>query len=271
MTKQARETVIVGGNGKTGSRVAQRLLDRNLPMRIASRSTAVPFDWDREDTWQNAIAGADTLYLTYYPDLAIPGAAEQIERLCSLAKRCEIQRIVLLAGRGEPQVHRAEEAVRNSGLDFTILECAFFNQNFSEGALAPMKGTVTFPAGDVAEPFVDCEDIADVVVAALTEKGHSGNTYELTGPRALTFAEATRSMASASGVPLEYNQVSFEQYGTLLQEQMPPAHATFLLELFQFLLDGHNTPTTSDVERVLGRPARSFEDYAHGAAKAWRR
>ncbi len=265
MANTTSETVILGGNGKTGRRIATRLQAMGRPVRLASRSTPVSFDWHAEETWEPALAGAKALYVSYHPDLAVPGAAQHVEGVSQLAARLGIERVVLLAGRGEPQVHPAEDAVRNSGVDFTILECAFFCQNFTEGVLAPHDDRIVFAAGDVREPFVDCNDIADVAVAALTGRGHSGKTYELTGPEAVTFADAARILGAVSGRPITYQQVSFEQYGQLLQEHMPAPYVEFFVGLFRDLLDGHNTHTTTDVERVLQRPATSFEQFATAA------
>ncbi|MDD9938925.1 MAG: hypothetical protein OXT09_35375 [Myxococcales bacterium] len=263
-------TVIVGGHGKTGRRVAERLRAMHRPVRVVSPSTPVPFDWSDETTWPPALAGASALYLTYHPDLAIPGAAEHVRRLTRVAVDAGTEKIVLLAGRGEPQVHPAEDAVRDSGAAWTILECAFFMQNFSEGVLAPQDDTIAFPAREVREPFIDCDDIADVAVAALVDDAHAGKTYELTGPRAVTFGEATAELARATGRPLRYVPVSFEQYATGLAEHFTAPVVEFFIDLFRFLLDGHNASVTRDVERVLGRPPRDIRDFARTAAEVLR-
>lgn len=266
MTKTNQNlTVIVGGKGKTGRRVGQRLEALGHPVRAVSPSAEVPFDWNDEATWAPALAGATSLYLTYHPDLAVPGAADHIRRVSRLAVERGVEKIVLLAGRGEPQVHPAEDAVRESGAAWTILECAFFMQNFTEGVLAPQGDTIAFPAGDIQEPFLDCDDIADVVVAALTDDAHAGKTYELTGPRLMTFGEATAVLSDAMNRPLRYVPVTFEQYAQGLGEHFPQPVVGFFIELFRFLLDGHNASITGDVERVLGRPARDLHDFALSA------
>src|SRR5437762_10655025 len=104
-------TLILGGAGKTGRRVAQRLTARGLPVRMASRSSEVPFDWNDERTWRGALVGVDAAYITYYPDISVPGAAEQVRRLSRLAVERGVRKLVLLAGRGEPMVAPAEQAV----------------------------------------------------------------------------------------------------------------------------------------------------------------
>jgi uncharacterized protein YbjT (DUF2867 family) len=270
MKTQAQTTLILGGSGKTGRRVAERLTAAGRPVRTVSRSTAIPFDWNDETTWARALAGVGSAYVTYYPDLAVPAAGEHLRRFSARAVEAGVQKIVLLAGRGEPQVHPAEQAVRESGAAFTILECAFFCQNFSEGLMAPAGDEIVFPAGTVAEPFIDCEDIADVAVAALLDDAHAGRTYELTGPRLLTFAEVAAELAEASGRPVRYVPVSFEQYGEIMAGVLPPEEVQFFLELFRWLLDGHNAHVTDGVERTLGRKPRDFRAYAREAAQAWR-
>ena len=263
-------TLILGGTGKTGSRVARRLIARGLPVRIASRAGAPPFDWNDESTWTAALRGVGALYLAYYPDLAVPGAAQHIRALARQAADGGVKRIVLLSGRGEPQVLPAEEGVRDSGAAFTILRAAWFAQNFSEGYLLDpvLAGEVAFPAGDVAEPFLDVDDIADIAAAALTTDRHAGMIYELTGPRLLTFADAVAEIARASGREIRYVPITSAQYGAALAEVMPAEDAGFLTELFRYVLDGHNAHLTDGVERALGRRPRDFADFARDAAAA---
>lgn len=270
MADRDKEFVVLGGSGKTGRRVARRLTTAGHAVRVASRSTPIAFDWEDSRTWAEAIGGAAALYVSYQPDLALPGAEEHVQALARMAAARGVQRMVLLTGRGEPQTKAAEQAVLGLMPEATVLECSFFCQNFSEGLLAPQGDVVAFPAGAVCEPFVDCDDIAEVAVRALTQPGHAGKTYDLTGPRALSFAEATRHLAAASGRPLRYEQVTFEAYGQLLAQHLPPPTAGFFLELFRFLLDGHNSGVSDDLPSLLGRPARAFEEYARGAVNAWR-
>ncbi|MCB9625083.1 MAG: NmrA family NAD(P)-binding protein [Sandaracinus sp.] len=256
-------TVVVGGKGKTGRRVVARLKALGLPVRAVSPSTHVPFDWNDPSTWAAALEGAKQLYLTYHPDLAVPGAAERVGALSRFAVAQGVEKIVLLAGRGEPQVHAAERAVKESGVArWTVLECAFFMQNFTEGLLVPRQDVIAFAGGDVREPFVDCDDIAACAVAALTDDRHTGKTYELTGPESLTFGEATAILGAASGRPLRFVSLSFPELGDALAQDFPPPVVAFFLDLFGFLLDGHNAATTEGVGQMLGRPARSLAEVA---------
>jgi uncharacterized protein YbjT (DUF2867 family) len=267
MTDQ-QTTLILGGTGKTGGRVAQRLRARGQAVRAASRSGATRFDWGDPTTWPAAVRGAQAMYLTYQPDLGMPDAAERIAPLVRLAVDAGVRRIVLLSGRGEPHVLPGEQVVRESGAETTVLRCAFFDQNFSEGVLREqvMAGEVAFIAGGVAEPFIDADDIADVAAAALTEPGHDGKIYELSGPRLLTWAEAVGEIAATMGREIRYVQITPEQLAAALQGHVPPEYVRFLIDLFAHILDGHNAHVDDGVERVLGRKPRDFRDFARLAA-----
>ena len=122
----------------------------------------------------HALEGVGAVYVSYYPDLAVPGAVEATGDFSKLAVAMGVHRVVLLAGRGEAEAERAEEAVRDSGADLTIVRSTWFMQNFSEGDFLGqvLSGEVTLPAGDMVEPFVDADDIADVAVGF--EKGTTG-------------------------------------------------------------------------------------------------
>jgi uncharacterized protein YbjT (DUF2867 family) len=268
MTTQQKTTLILGGNGKTGRRVAARLTAQGRPVRIASRSGSPRFDWEDASAWPAALRDVGALYLAYFPDLAAPGAADHIGRLTRLANESGVERVVLLSGRGEPQVLPSEEAVRTSGLAWTILRCAWFSQNFSEGHLydAVRGGELAFPGGQVAEPFLDVEDIADVAVAALAGDQHRGQIYDLSGPRLLTFAEAMDEIGRAAGRTIRYLPITFEQYGAALAPYVPAESVSFMLDLFRHVLDGHNAHVSDGVQRALGRRARDFSDFARAAA-----
>ena len=179
-----KTTLVLGGTGKTGRRVAKRLKARGLPVRIGSRSGEPPFDWEDQATWAPALRNVGSVYISYYPDLAVPGAVTKVGSFAQLAVEKGARRLVLLSGGGEEEAQLGEQAVVDSGADWTIVRSTWFNQNFSEGFLLGqvLSGVVALPAGDVREPFVDADDIADVAVAALTDDRHAGQLYEVTGP-----------------------------------------------------------------------------------------
>ncbi|MGH8930001.1 MAG: NmrA family NAD(P)-binding protein [Egibacteraceae bacterium] len=264
-----KTTLVLGGSGKTGRRVVQRLTTRGVPVRIGSRSGEPPFDWEDQATWAPVLCSAASVYVTYYPDAGFPGAADTIRSFAKQAVESGACRLVLLTGRGEEEAQRSEQAVRDSGADWTIVRSSFFAQNFSEDVMveAVRGGVVALPAGDVAEPFIDVEDIADVVVAALIEDRHAGQLYEVTGPRLLTFADAVAAIAKASGRKVRYLPVSPEQFASTMTEHGTPVEfATLLTELFVTVLDGRNAHLSDGVQRALARQPRDFADYARDAA-----
>jgi uncharacterized protein YbjT (DUF2867 family) len=267
----AMTTLVLGGTGKTGRRIVKRLTTRGWPVRVGSRASGPPFDWHERSTWLPALRDVGSVYLSYYPDLAIPGAVATVRAFVELAAKNGIRRLILLSGRGEEEAQRAESVVRNSGTDWTILRASWFMQNFSENYLRDsiLSGELVLPAADVGEPFVDADDIADVAVAALTQDGHAGQLYELTGPRLLSSAQAIGEIAKATGREIRYVQVSPEQYASALAGQGVAVEFVWLLNyLFTTVLDGRNARLTYGVQRALGRNPRDFSDYARNAAAA---
>ena len=270
--QQAQEnktTLVLGGTGKTGRRVAARLTARNLPMRIGSRSGEPPFDWDHPAAWPAALRNVEAIYLSYYPDLAAPGAADRIRTLAELAVGNGVRRLVLLSGRGEPGAQRCEQLVQDSGARWTILRASWFTQNFSESFLLEplLAGEVALPAGDVGEPFVDADDIADVAVAALTEDRHAGQLYELTGPRLWTFAEAVAEIARVTRRNIRYVRLSMEEYTSALEQARLPSELVSLITyLFKEVLDGRNSSIADGIPRAVGRAPRDFSHYVRDTA-----
>ncbi|HEU5155804.1 MAG TPA: NAD(P)H-binding protein [Streptosporangiaceae bacterium] len=262
-------TLVIGGTGKTGRRVVQRLTALDRPVRIGSRSGGVPFDWADPATWEPALDNVAAAYVSYYPDLAAPGAPEAIGSFTEAALKAGTRRLVLLSGRGEEEAQASEQVLAASGADWTVLRCSWFNQNFSESHLLDpiAAGHLVLPAGPVGEPFVDADDIADVATAVLTQDGHIGRLYELTGPRLLTFAEAVATIAAATGRAIDYTQVSGAEFAaSLTAEGVPGDEVELLTYLFTTVLDGRNASLCDGVQQVLGRPPRDFADYARAAA-----
>lgn len=265
----AKTTLVLGGTGKTGRRILEQLAARNLPVRIGSRSATPAFEWENSVTWPAALANVDAVYISYYPDLAAPGATDAIRAFTELAVRSGVRRLVLLSGRGEPEAQRCEDIVKQSGAQWTVLRCSWFNQNFSENYLLEpiLAGEVALPASNVGEPFVDADDIADAAVAALTDDKHIGQLYELTGPRLLSFADAIAQIARASGREIRYVQISMEEYVAALDRAHLPADFVELIKyLFTEVLDGRNAYVTDGVQRALARAPRDFAEYARRAA-----
>ncbi|CAN7271804.1 NAD(P)H-binding protein [Mesorhizobium sp. LjRoot246] len=266
--------LILGGTGKTGRRLAERLTARGLPVRIGSRSGSPRFDWEVPATWGPAVQGVSAVYISYYPDIAVPGAAEVVDAFARFAVANGVARLVLLSGRGETEAQRAEEMLKASGAEWTILRCAWFSQNFSEGFLVEplLAGEVALPVGPVGEPFLDADDIADVAEAALTQPGHIGQLYELTGPRLLSFADAVAEIGKAAGRDIRFVRISHDEFtAAVASHDLPPEFGWLLNELFTQVLDGRNESLTDGVQRVLGRAPKDFSTYATetAASRIW--
>ena len=264
-------TLVLGGTGKSGRRIVERLASRGVPTRVASRAADPSFDWGQQSTWDAVLDGVTAAYISYAPDLAIPGATEAIRGFVGRAVACGVKRLVLLSGRGEQEAQLCERIVQDAGIEWTIVRASWFNQNFSEGEFLGMvlDGAITLPAGDVPEPFVDVDDIADVAVAALTENGHVGQIYEVTGPRTLTFAEVAEEIGRASGREIQYIQIPKETFSAGIAESGAPDDIAWLLDyLFSTVLDGRNATVCDGVQRALGREPADFAEFAQRIAKS---
>ena len=263
-THTQRPVLVLGAAGKTGRRVAGRLAGLGVPTRLASRSGATNFDWTDRTTWRPALDGAGAVYITYQPDLIVQRSADDLRVFVEVARDADVDKLVLLSGRGEPEARACEEIVLHSGMVSTVLRCSWFAQNFSESFLADgvREGAVVLPVDAVGEPFIDADDIADAAVTVLTRPGHDGRVYELTGPRLLTFAEATAQIAAAVNREIDYLTVSLEDYRAGMAEAgVPEDYADMVISLFGTLFDGRNATTTDGVLELLGRAPTGFADF----------
>lgn len=270
LRKKKDLTLILGGTGKTGRRVADRLKASAKAVRIGSRSATPSFDWDQEKTWDASLKGVTAAYITYAPDLAIPGAKDAIQAFVQKAKRHGVKRLVLLSGRGEEEAQACERIVQDSGLEWTVVRASWFNQNFSEGAFVDMvlNGAITLPAGDQVEPFVDVDDIADVAAAVLMQDHHNGEIYEVTGPRLMSMADIAADLSQATGRTIAYVNVPHDAFVAEIANSGAPKEVTWMLDyLFATVLDGRNAHLTDGVARALGRPPKDFAAYARDVAR----
>jgi len=266
-----KKILVLGANGKTGRRVLERLENnKDVEVRAGSRSAAIPFDWEKPETWQAALKDINTVYISYQPDLAIPSATTAIQLFSGLATEMGVEKMVLLSGRGEKEAQVCEEIIKTNAKKWTIVRSSWFNQNFSENFfLDPIiAGYVALPRAEALEPFTDADDIADVIVASLLEDKHNGQTYELTGPRLLTFKEIIAEIAKTSGRKITFQDLTLEEYIQMLRTyQVPEDHIWLVNYLFEQVLDGRNSSITNDIEKVLGRKAKDFSVYAAETAK----
>ncbi|OZI07322.1 NmrA family transcriptional regulator [Siphonobacter sp. BAB-5385] len=261
--------LVLGGTGKTGHRIVERLQAQGFPVRIGSRHNQPAFDWYDPTTWPAVLNGVEVVYISFQPDLAIPEAFDSIHSFVEKAVQAGVRRLVILSGRGEEAAERCEQIVMNAGVEWTVLRASWFHQNFSESFFLEgiQQGQLVLPVADVREPFIDAEDIAEIAVAALTQPQHTGRVYELTGPRLLTFAEAVQTIARYADRPIRYDSIPLPLYLSALEDLgTPPEMVALLAYLFSEVLDGRNASLTTDVERVLGRPAIDFDHYAQRTA-----
>lgn len=267
--------LVIGGTGKTGRRVAERLIAEGHQVRIGSRSHTPAFDWNDPTTYAPALNGIDRAYITYYPDLAVPGAKESISALTEVALKAGIEKVVLLSGKGEKEAEACEEIVAHSGLNYTIVRASWFNQNFSESFLLDpiLAGHVALPMPDAQIPFVDAEDIADVAVKVLIEDTYNSRTLTVTGPRKLSFMEAIQEIAYATKHEIHFRSVSLDEYSGMMRKMGLPDDYVWLFDyLFREVLGNpENQVVFSDLEEVLGRKATDFSVYAKrtAASEIW--
>ncbi len=257
--------LVLGATGKTGRRIVSSLKTLGVPVRLGSRSASPSFDWNNTSNWDDCLEGVSRIYINYAPDLAMPGATDAIRELVRRARTAGVQQLVLLSGRGEEEAQACEAIIQESGINWTIVRASWFNQNFSEGAFVDMvqAGQITLPDVSTPEPFVDVDDIADVAVAALTEAGHAGELYEVTGPRMLTLSEIAAELSKATGRTIEYTPVPHDAFVQGVAESGAPEEVTWMLDyLFATVLDGRNAYLTDGVRRALGREPKDFTAYA---------
>ncbi|MEU3568923.1 NAD(P)H-binding protein [Kitasatospora sp. NPDC036755] len=266
--------LVLGGTGKTGRRVARRLTERGREARIASRSGAQRFDWHDRETWAPAVEDVEAVYVV---DEQGAESARLLSEFAALATGRGVRRLVLLSARtleqwpADSPIFAAEHAVRESGAQWTILRPTWFAQNFSEDRLLRedvREGELVLPDWQGREPFVDAEDIAAVAVAALTEDGHAGEVYALSGPRLMTFGDCADAIAAAAGRELRKVDASREEYTEhLVRRGYPRDFGGFLNEIFDTIRRGETAYLSDGVQRALGRPPRDFSEYV--AETSW--
>ncbi|HBH23526.1 MAG TPA: NmrA family transcriptional regulator [Cytophagales bacterium] len=258
--------LVIGGAGKTGSRVVENLSKLGHDVTIGSRNGNPAFNWDDPSTYAPALKGIDRAYIVYYPDLAVPGARTAIEQLTAAALKEGIEKVVLLSGKGETEAEACEEIVAHSGLNYTLVRASWFNQNFSEGAFRDfiLAGHVALPMPDAEIPFVDVNDIADVVTKVLLDDAYNGKTVTVTGPRKMTFKEVVEIMAAETGREIHYQPISIEEFKAGMKAAgLPGSYVWLFGYLFKEVLGNPaNQEVSGDVEKVLGRKAIDFKDFA---------
>lgn len=264
-----KNVLVIGGAGKSGRRVVEKLKSNEInvcsTVRDLKNVTAdeLLFSWEDTSNWSAVLQGQDAVFIVH-PDTSTPEAQNQIKALAVYAKSAAVKKLVLLSGRGQESVLACEDKIKNSGLRWTIVRSAWFNQNFTEGhfSYGIQNGEVVFMADDAKEPFVDLDDLSDVVVACLLDERHDGQIYEVTGHELFTFSEAVNIIAQQMNKPVKYLAVSGETYFDLLiQHGLPAVVAEHLVFAFSEILDGRNQTVGDGVQRVLERAPKKFKSF----------
>ncbi|THV41875.1 NAD(P)H-binding protein [Glycomyces buryatensis] len=269
--------LVIGATGKVGRRLTEQLRAAGHDVRGVSRRTAIPFDWHDASTWGAALEGVSAAYIIP-PDEPIPArefvtaaANAGVQRLVSQSGR-RIHVLVEAAGAGPDDVamYAMQEALKHSGVEWTVLQANNFNQNFSEGDNLPalLAGELALPLRGTTEPFIDVEDIAAVAVAVLTEDGHSGQIYELSGPESISFEDAVQIIAKAAGKEITFRAEDPEDYVEALKAAgVPEPLIEFLDVMYGVMREGKIADVADGVQAVLGREPVAFADWAARAAK----
>jgi uncharacterized protein YbjT (DUF2867 family) len=277
MTSAPSNPLVLGGTGKTGSRLAAKLAKLGPNARTAARHGAdVHFDWDDPTTHRPALRGIYRLYLVA-PVMRID-FADQVATFLDLAETAGVRHVTYLSAYGidqaPPQVAlRAVELdlIGRGVITHSILRPAWFMQNFSETFLKPVDGVITVPTANGSEAFIDAADIAAVAAETLASPDtHAGAAYALTGPEAITVSEAAEVIADVTGKPMKHNDIDRDAWiqGSVAAG-VPADYGEMLRRLTETIASGNGSPPNDNVEKVTGTPPIKFADFARRTAQAW--
>ncbi|MHB8691546.1 MAG: NmrA family NAD(P)-binding protein [Solirubrobacteraceae bacterium] len=277
MTNASKTILVLGGTGKTGTRVARRMTELGHSVRTAARQGAdALFDWDDPATHRTAVEGVDRIYLM--APVMRTRFAPQVSAFLDLAESAGVQHITYLSAYGI-ELAPPEVALRAVELDLmervlmthSIVRPAWFMQNFSETFLKPIDGAIAVPTGDGAEAFVDAEDIAAVAAATLADpSAHAGAQYAPTGPERLTVSEAADAIGSV--IRQRVRHIDVDQRAWLdgaIASGVPTEYGEMLLLLTQTIASGAGSRPNDDVKAVTGSPPTGFTEFARRTAAAW--
>jgi len=272
---------ITGATGTIGSELVDRLVDVDVQVRAYSRRPEridecggvepVAVDLAEPDGLEEAFRNVERLFL-------LTGNEADMVRLQNNAIRAAmsagVDRVVKLSALGATDHslsviglwhYNVERELRESGLGWTILRPHHFMQNLLDPTVFdPEAGRVYSASGDGKIPFIDTRDVAAAAAEVLTGDGHEGSTYALTGPEAMSYRDATRILSEVLGRELEYVSESEDEAWTRLRDAgLPTWRVAALLALASYQRAGGPTERTTDaVERLTGRPATTFREFA---------
>jgi uncharacterized protein YbjT (DUF2867 family) len=274
--------LITTANGKVGSEIVNQLLQKGESLRVGAHSVqkaeanfpgvhVVHFDYNDDASIKAALEGVNTVYL------ASPGdfPSDPEKNLVDLAKASGVKRIVKLSALGVEAddaipLRQVEKHIEASGLEYTFLRPTWFMQNYSTGMAGSVKsGSIYEPAESAKTGFIDARDIAAVAVKALTEDGHNGQAYALTGSESLDRNAVAAKFSSVLGKPVQYVSISDEQFRGAMQNVLSPSYLDLMSNLYAGVRAGWSDATTDTVKKVLGRDPISFEQFASDHKDVW--
>jgi uncharacterized protein YbjT (DUF2867 family) len=274
--------LISTANGKVGSEIVEQLLAKGTSIRVGAHNVAkaeanfpgvniVHFDYNDTNSIKAALEGVDTVYL------ASPGdfPSDPEKNVVDLAKAAGVKRVVKLSAMGVEAddsipLRQVENHIEASGLEYTILRPTWFMQNYSTGMAGSVKsGTIYEPAEQAKTGFIDARDIAAVAVKTLTETGHNGQAYALTGSESLDRNAVAAKLSSALGKTIQYVPINDEQFRGAMQNVLSPSYLELMSSLYAGVRAGWSDATTDTVKKVLGRDPISFDQFAVDHKDIW--
>lgn len=265
-----REVLVIGATGTTGSRVATGLAAQGVRVRRATRTPRAPgqirFDWSDPATHRPALTGAGAVYLIAPTGVADP--ASLVESLLHEAVESGVRRIVLLSSSAvtaeTPGFGALPLLVRTMSPEWTVLRPSWFMNNFTGDhpvAQGVRAGEIVTATGSGRVGFVDAEDIAAVAVRALTDERPHNTDHLITGPEALSYAEAAAIIADVTGKPVTHRAVGAPELINRLSS-LPREYAAVLAAMDVAIAAGAEDRVTDTVTRVTGRPPQDFRTFA---------
>ena len=284
----ARNILVIGATGTVGSEVLRLLRGRDgIHIRAAVRDKTksavlagpgvdlVLFNYDKPETYAPACQGIDSIFIVAPFN---PNGVAQSQAFLRTAGESGVTHVTKLSVIGSVRNitvgkwHAAiDDALKKSGMAWTLLCPGGFMQNFIETSAPQLDGGMYFPAGNAKACFIDTRDIAAIAVKALTEPGHEGKEYTLTGPEDLSYAEVAAIIGEVSGRQIRYIDVPEDAARqAMLAAHLPEWLVDVILELNAWSKNGGASEITTTVEDILGRPAHTFREFARDYADHWR-